>query len=99
MTATGLPAPTVHNNQSAETTSGLRHQIEGQRAALARDLETLGDRLSPRRVAARRRATLHQGWKNLGSRSIAGVPFRIALSMILVGALGTFVVRRLRSKG
>jgi len=51
--------------QSAEA---LRGQLADQRESLGRDLEAIGDKVSPGRMIDRRRESLRNGWQNTKDR-------------------------------
>jgi len=51
-----------------QTTEELRAQIAEQREDLGRDLEAIGDRVSPGRMAQRRKAVVRQSWTNTKER-------------------------------
>jgi len=51
-----------------QTTEDLRAQIADQRDTLGRDLEAIGDRVSPSRMAQRRKAAVRERWQSTKSR-------------------------------
>jgi hypothetical protein len=51
-----------------QTADELRSQIDEQRRDVSRDLEAIGDRVSPRRMAARRRARMQLAWRDTRDR-------------------------------
>jgi hypothetical protein len=51
-----------------QTADELRSQINDQRDDVGRDLEAIGDRLSPRRMVDRRRARVRQAWHDTRDR-------------------------------
>ena len=52
----------------AQTTEDLRSQITEQRESLGRDLEAIGDRVSPSRIAQRRKAAVRERWDSTKQR-------------------------------
>ena len=60
-----------------QTAEELRAQIEDQRAELSRDMQAIGDRVSPGRMVERRRAAVRRSWHDtttrlMGSAETAG---------------------------
>lgn len=53
-----------------QTADQLRSQIDEQRRDVSRDLEAIGDRVSPRRMAARRRERMRLAWRDTRDRLI-----------------------------
>jgi gas vesicle protein len=51
-----------------QTTEDLRSQIAGQRESLGRDLDAIGDRVSPSRIAQRRKAAVRERWDSTKER-------------------------------
>jgi len=51
-----------------QTTEDLKAQIADQRDTLGRDLEAIGDRVSPSRMAQRRKAAVREHWQSTKNR-------------------------------
>ena len=51
-----------------QTTEDLRAQIADQRETLGRDLEAIGDRVSPTRMAERRKNAVRERWQSTKTR-------------------------------
>jgi len=51
-----------------QTTEDLRAHIADQRETLGRDLEAIGDRVSPTRMAERRKAAVRERWQSTKDR-------------------------------
>jgi ElaB/YqjD/DUF883 family membrane-anchored ribosome-binding protein len=51
-----------------QTTEDLRAHIADQRETLGRDLEAIGDRVSPTRMAERRKAVVRERWQSTKER-------------------------------
>jgi ElaB/YqjD/DUF883 family membrane-anchored ribosome-binding protein len=56
------------NQSSNQSTRELKTQIEHQRAALGQDLDALADRVSPRRIAQRRKAAMSDSISSVRDR-------------------------------
>jgi gas vesicle protein len=70
-----------------QTTEDLKAQIADQRETLGQDLEAIGDRVSPARMAQRRKAAVRQGWQStkdrvMGSAGDAGSKMSDAASSV-----------------
>jgi gas vesicle protein len=74
-----------------QTTEDLKSQIAEQRESLGQDLEAIGDRVSPSRMAQRRKAAVRERWDSTKQRVMGTTGDTTAKASSMVSGVGNTV--------